>query len=108
MDDNVHPLHNAEELQKQIARLKKGGGGGTFDGMEARVAKLEAKADSIDQRLDGIDGRLDRIEQAIVRVGDKALTKWDVAQVVFVVTAALMAAAIFGPRVLSMLPTSTP
>lgn len=69
------------------------GGGGSMD----RLTRLEA-------RVDGIDPRLDRIEQSLARIAEKALTKWDVAQVVFFVVGALMAAAIFGPRIVAMMP----
>lgn len=62
-----------------------------------RLTRLEA-------RVDGIDPRLDRIEQSLARIAEKALTKWDVAQVVFFVVGALMAAAIFGPRIVAMMP----
>ncbi|AHD10031.1 hypothetical protein [Phaeobacter gallaeciensis] len=80
--------------------LKSSGGGGTYDPMEVRVAKLEAELHSIDRRLDGIDRRLDRIE-------DKIPSKWDMAQVIFYVVGALMAAAIFGPRLLGLISAAT-
>ena len=83
-------------LSKYRKPLKTGGGGGTYDDMEARVAKLEAQHASIDKRLDGIDKRLDRIE-------DKIPSKWDMAQVIFYVVGGLMAAAIFGPRLVDIL-----
>ena len=41
--------------------LRTGGGGGTFDGMEARVAQLE-------KQYEKIDGKLDRIADAVARV----------------------------------------
>lgn len=68
--------------------------------MMERIAKLEAGQDAIrremDLRFDGIDKRLDRIESKIP-------TKWDMAQVVFFVVGSLMAAAIFGPRLISII-----
>ncbi|QFS84004.1 hypothetical protein FIV09_14300 [Roseivivax sp. THAF197b] len=65
-----------------------------------RIARLEVKFEGIDDRLRSIDSRLDRIE-------NKIPSKWDMAQVVFFVVGALMAAAIFGPRLAAMLPTSS-
>lgn len=69
--------------------------------MIERIAKLEAGQDTLrhemDLRFDHLDKRLDRIE-------DKIPSKWDMAQVVFFVVGALMAAAIFGPRLMAMLP----
>lgn len=50
----------------------------------------------LDRRLDGIDQRLDRIE-------DKIPSKWDMAQVIFFVVGGLMAAAVFGPRLMALL-----
>ncbi|MDE4274735.1 hypothetical protein PXK58_09010 [Phaeobacter gallaeciensis] len=50
----------------------------------------------LDKRLDGIDQRLDRIE-------DKIPSKWDMAQVIFFVVGGLMAAAVFGPRLMALL-----
>ncbi len=76
---------------KMDESLKSGGGGGTFDGMEARIAKLEAKSEAFEKRFDNIDAQLTRIE-------DKIPTEWMMAKVVFYVMAAIMAAAIFGPR----------
>ncbi len=93
---NVLTFPTSENIDVEIQTLKKCGGGGTFDPMEARVASLEAHFKSIDKRLDGIDKRLDRIE-------DKIPSKWDMAQVIFYVVGALMAAAIFGPRVVALL-----
>lgn len=59
-----------------------------------------------ESRVDDIDPNLDRIEQSLTRIAEKALTKWGVAQVVFFVVGALMAAAIFGPRIVAMMPLS--
>ncbi|WP_152450822.1 hypothetical protein [Roseivivax sp. THAF197b] len=89
----------------QNPRILREGGGGPYDGgggdgtME-RIARLEVKFEGIDDRLRSIDSRLDRIE-------NKIPSKWDMAQVVFFVVGALMAAAIFGPRLAAMLPTSS-
>ena len=82
---------------QSLQELKSGGGGGTSGGMDGRLGRLEARVDAIDQRLDGIDRRLERIE-------DKIPSKWDIAQVVFLVVGGLMAAAIFGPRLAALLP----
>ena len=103
-DENVFPIHPTfRELAQEVERLKSGGGGGTFDGMEPRLAKLEARADAIDKRLDDIKMDIGRVETRIIAMSDAQLKKWDVAQVVFVVMAALMAAAVFGPRIVALL-----
>ncbi|WP_420397882.1 hypothetical protein [Nioella sp.] len=96
-DDKVVPITTSPaDIERVLQRLKSGGGDGTSDGMEPRVAKLEAKAEGIEKRLDDIKGDLARIET-------KLLSKWDVAQVVFYVMGIVMAAVIFGPRISSLL-----
>lgn len=84
-------------MRQQLEALQNGGGGGSFDDMERRMATIEAKVTGMDQRLDSIDRRLDRIE-------DKALTEWSVAKVMLLVLASTMAAAAFVPRIIAMLP----
>ncbi|MFV1644913.1 hypothetical protein VWZ82_12895 [Phaeobacter sp. JH20_41] len=42
--------------------LKSGSGGGTFDGMEARVSRLESQVDKVEERLTSIEVTLARIE----------------------------------------------
>lgn len=73
--------------------------------MRERVAKLEAGQEAIhremEQQFRSVHQRFDSLDQ-------KMLTKWDVAQVVFVVVGLIMAAAIFGPRVASLLPSVAP
>lgn len=50
-DGRVVPLFGdqvaLEALMHQAANLKQGGGGGTSDGMEARVARLEKNVDTL-------------------------------------------------------------
>lgn len=96
MSDKVVQLSGYRDIKTDLEVLKGGGGDGTFDSMEQRVTRLEV-------RVDAIDARLERIEKGIERIADKALTKWDVAQVVFFVVGALMAAALYGPRIAAML-----
>lgn len=103
-DEKVIPFNPSfAELAQEVQRLNSGGGGGTFDGMEPRMAKLEARADAIDRRLDDIKSDIGRVENRLIAMSDAQLTKWDVAQVVFFVMAALMAAIIFGPRVITLI-----
>lgn len=95
----IVPMVSEEiDIVEIMQRLNSGGGGSNSGGMEPRIAKLEARADGIEKRLDDIKGDIGRIETRLISLGDNQLTKWDVAQVVFIVVAALMAAAVFGPR----------
>lgn len=96
-DDNILPIFGQEKMRESLHRLKSGGDGPYDGGMEARISHLEALSASTDKRLDSIERRLDRIE-------DKIPSKWDMAQVVFYVVGGLMAAAIFGPRLVALLP----
>ena len=91
------PVQGGPEMERQKDTLCQAGGGPYDPTMEQRVAKPEIQMDDISDRLNSIDSRLDRIE-------DKILSKWDMAQVVFYVVGGLMAAAIFGPRLASMIP----
>lgn len=61
VDERLRDLLGAEgrlaELERQVLGLPKGGGGGTSDGMEARVSRLEKHVDTIakdvgDMRVD--------------------------------------------------------
>lgn len=76
------------------------GGGGGSDMIE-RIAKLEAGQEAIRREM---DLRFDHLDKSLAEISAKTLTKWDMAQVVFFVAGALMAAAIFGPRVVAMMP----
>jgi chromosome segregation ATPase len=50
--------------------LKTGGGDGTFDGMEARVAKLESLAEDTRNTLDSMGRELIRIEAKLDKLAD--------------------------------------
>lgn len=88
--------------------LKSGGGGGTFDGMEARIRDLEKGHAVVVERLNGLEKRMDdgfkamggRFDDLNKKI-DKLPNEWAMARVVFYVTAALMAAVVFGPRVIA-------
>ena len=53
---------------RQAANLNHGGGGGTMDGMEARVALLERSVEKMDLRLEGVEKRLDKLDGKIDRL----------------------------------------
>lgn len=103
-ENKVRPIVSSEEdIIELMQRLQSGGGGNNSGGMEARIAKLEARADGIEKRLDDIKTDIGRVETRLISMSDQQLSKWDVAQVVFIVMAALMAAVVFGPRVTALL-----
>jgi len=98
-EDRIVPISQSEaKVSEMLKRLNSGGGGGTYDGMEPRIASLEARADGIEKRLDDIKTDIGRVETRLISMADNQLTKWDMAQVVFFIVGALMAAAVFGPR----------
>jgi hypothetical protein len=75
---------------------------GRLTASEMAMGRVETRLDGIDTRLGSLDATLGRIGGRLDRIEDKALTKWDVFQVVAYVLGAA-AAAIFGPRLLAQL-----
>ncbi|TBN41161.1 hypothetical protein EYE42_07220 [Paracoccus subflavus] len=63
------------------------------DGFKA----LSGRFDDVNKQFDNVNKRLDDMGRKI----DKLPNEWAMARVVFYVTGALMAAAIFGPRLIS-------
>lgn len=92
-------IQQLESLQNPDRTSHSGGGGG--DDMIERIAKLEAGQESLRREM---DLRFDHLDKSLAEISKKTLSKWDMAQVVFFVVGALMAAVIFGPRVAAMLP----
>ena len=70
---NVQDHPTAKEMRQTIADLKRGGGGGTYDSMEARVARLEGKLDRVEDRLSSIEVMLARID---AKLDSKVDYKW--------------------------------
>ncbi len=54
-----------QEKAKNALHLKSGGGGGTFDGMEARVSKLESLAEDTRGTLESIQRQLARMDERL-------------------------------------------
>lgn len=73
--------------------------------MRERIVKLELGQDAlrreVDLRLDAVDKSLEDVKAAI----SKLPNEWSMAKVLFFVLGALMAAAFFGPRLVSMIPS---
>ncbi|MBO9441402.1 hypothetical protein J7363_04810 [Phaeobacter italicus] len=76
--------------------LKSGDGGGTFDGMEARVSRLEDKMDRVEGRLTSIEVTLARIEEKL----DSKPGHWAVLALNATLLGLALAAIGFGARVL--------
>lgn len=70
---NVADHPSRQKIQEDLARLKNSDGGGTFDGMEARVARLETKMDKVEDRLNSIEVLLARID---AKLDSKIDYKW--------------------------------
>lgn len=84
--DRKRDLENAQDLQS-------GGGGGTFDGMEARVAKLESGVDELKKAV--AEGRVEnakafgKIEATLAGIEERTkhmATKWEVVIILGVMT----------------------
>jgi hypothetical protein len=52
-------------MQDEPQTLKGGGGGGTSDGMEPRVAKLESDMDHVKKGVDRIDAGISELRKAL-------------------------------------------
>lgn len=70
MSGNIYPfpnMENTEKEQKEVDNLlsrvplKGGGGGGTFDGMEAVWKKFEEQ----DKRFDKLDAKVERVQDSV-------------------------------------------
>jgi flavin reductase (DIM6/NTAB) family NADH-FMN oxidoreductase RutF len=66
----IHDFPTSDAIRQASERLKSGGGGGTSDGMEQRIGRLETK-------MDGVEGRLTSIEVALARIEAKLDSKVD-------------------------------
>ncbi|WP_342643475.1 hypothetical protein [Rhodoligotrophos ferricapiens] len=80
IDMMVHVNRAQEEAASLSKPLPKGGGGGTFGGMEARIAKLEASVESIQGTLSEVRGsvrsQLDVITEirvVLARIDERAI-----------------------------------
>lgn len=77
---------------ESAAPLHGGGGGGTFDGMESRVAKLEKSFDKIDGKLDSL---IKEVAEMKGRVSAMPTT-WQLIGLVLGIMAATLAIVRFG------------
>ena len=64
-------LTSDEALARQRAALKGGGGGGTLDGMEKRIERLEVGLDKIDDRLRGVEIKLATLNERVAHLPSK-------------------------------------
>jgi hypothetical protein len=83
-------ISDISEYRKRDASLKSGGGDGTFEGMEARVSKLEGQFDKLNDKVDGL-----RIDVAVLKEKVSNLPSKG-----FIVTATVGALALFSALVL--------
>jgi hypothetical protein len=89
-------------ISKQVADLQNAAAGagvrgdGGAAGDDGRLARIEAQIAAMDRRTDDLKGLIEKLDE-------RALTKWDVAQVVFYVVGAIMAAIVLGPRLAPLL-----
>lgn len=65
---NVSEHPDRERLLRDFDNLKKGGGGGTYDGMEARVKRLEDDVSEIKADMKDVRDRIARVEGEIRRL----------------------------------------
>ncbi|GEM_PF-2654884 len=64
--------NETDSIASEVSKtLKSGGGGGTFDGMEARVIALEALAKQTNEKLDKLIERSVKVEVDLARLDGK-------------------------------------
>lgn len=100
VDDRMKDAWKA--MQREAGRLsdpetplKGGGGSGTFDGMEARVAKLESGVDELKKAV--AEGRVEMakgfgdVKATLAAIDERTkhyATKWEVAGIIFAILGA--------------------
>ena len=68
--DNTFQARRIAQLQAQNAQsLQSAGGGGTFDGMQERVALLEKRFDRVETKLDSVSDKVSelRVDMGVLR-----------------------------------------
>jgi hypothetical protein len=93
-------VNAAERFTRSVdATLKGSGGGGTFDGMEQRVAKLENQFEKLNEKVDTL-----RIDVAVLkeRVGNLP-SKGFIVTATVTSLALVGALSVFGERIISLL-----
>lgn len=58
IDDRLRELRELESRHRERETLHGGGGGGTSDGMEPRIARLESDMEHVKKAIERIDGKL--------------------------------------------------
>ncbi|MGE0584149.1 MAG: hypothetical protein AB7O39_03340 [Flavobacteriaceae bacterium] len=85
--------------KQSSASLKTGGGGGTYDGMEARVKLLEYRAEQADKMFARIDAKLDGIAKDMSEIKGRISampTTWQLITMVLAIMGATFAFIRFG------------
>ncbi|MBN9044850.1 MAG: hypothetical protein J0H18_04190 [Rhizobiales bacterium] len=72
--NNRNAAWNDTAVHSHLTVLQGGGGGNTFDPMEARVSALEAASKRIEEKLDKLIDKLGQIEVEIVRLDGRIST----------------------------------
>src|SRR3546814_16080133 len=80
IDESMKPQWERERKERgrdleQAQTLQSGGGGGPYDGMAARVAKLESGVDEIKKSLTEIRVSLESIEERTTRTKERRVGK---------------------------------
>jgi hypothetical protein len=84
-------------------QLQSGGGGGTFDGMEARVAKLEADIEYIKRDVGELRTDMKDVRERTIKIEGSMATKAFVFTVYGIVSVFLAAITLFQSQILTLL-----
>ena len=104
MTEKVSSITGDVEGVRRLLDLlhRDGGGGGNSGDMERRLSRLESQYDTLAKDMSEVKSDVKSIQSTLT--ARPSLTEWQVARVVAAVMAFFMAAAIFAPRLLAMLP----
>lgn len=74
MDDNVRELPVPDEVRRRLRdrdTLPNGGGGGNFDGMEPRIAKLEAHMEQARSDITEVKRDMRDVRERLIRLDER-------------------------------------
>lgn len=100
--DSAHRWAERRSVSHSSAEgLKGGGGGGTFDGMEARVAKLESDMDYLKRDVSELRTDMRDVRDRTVRIESSMATKGFVFSVYGIIAGLLAAVVLFQAQIQS-------
>lgn len=88
-----------DKLTQENEALKGGGGGGTFDGMESRVNRIESRLDTVGDRVGKVETTLATLTERVSHLPSKDF----IVKTVVGTGAVLAAVSVFGEKIQNLL-----